>query len=278
MTAVGRVVVITGAAQGIGAAMAMRLSARGWRVALLDRDRALLDAATSACGPAAAGWQVDVTDAAGLQEAAAKVHAHFGRIDALVTNAGIGAGGTLLGQDPEAYERVIEVNLLGSVRTVRAFLPALIESKGYLLQVASLAAMTPAPLMSAYCASKAGAEAFAHSLRGELAHRGVDVGVAYFAFTDTSMVRTADEEPGLAFARASMPPPFRTTYPLAPAVDRMVRGFEGRRAHVYGQSWLRLLPALRGALPALTARSSRGIVPRAEALLSAPAGARAGDA
>jgi NAD(P)-dependent dehydrogenase (short-subunit alcohol dehydrogenase family) len=278
MTGVGRVVVITGAAQGIGAAMAVRLSARGWRVALLDRDASLLGATTALCGEHAASWQVDVTDAAALAETAEKVVAHFGRVDAVVANAGIGAGGTLLLQDPAVYERVIEVNLLGSVRTVRAFLPALIDSRGYVLQIASLAAMTPAPLMSAYCASKSGVEAFAHSLRGELSHRGVDVGVAYLSFTDTSMVRTADEEPGLRLARKAMPAPFGTTSPLAPAVERLVRGFEARRAHVYAQGWLRLLPAVRGLLPALTARSARGIVPQAEALLSADRPGRSGDA
>jgi NAD(P)-dependent dehydrogenase (short-subunit alcohol dehydrogenase family) len=268
----GRVVVITGAAQGIGAAMAGRLAARGWRVALLDRDAGLLERATAVCGPQASAWQVDVTDSAGLQQIAKQIVAHFGRVDAVVANAGIGSGGTLELSDPAGYERVIEVNLLGSVRTARVFLPALLDSRGYLLQIASLAALTPAPLMSAYCASKSGVEAFAHSLRAEVAHRGVDVGVAYLAFTDTSMVRQADEEPALRLARAAMPRPFGTTYPLAPAVERLVRGLEGRRAHVYAQPWLRLLPPLRGALPALALRSTRRIVPAAENLLEAGRG------
>jgi short-subunit dehydrogenase len=89
---------------------------------------------------------------------------------------------------------VIEVNLLGSVATARAFLPALLAAEGYFLQVASLAAIAPAPLMGAYCASKAGVEAFAHALRAEVAHQGVDVGVAYLTWTDTDMVRAADAD------------------------------------------------------------------------------------
>lgn len=269
MTAAGRVVVITGAANGIGAALAMRLSARGWRVALLDRDAALLTETTAACGPQAASWQVDVTDASGLAETAEKVLVHFGRVDAVVANAGIGMGGTLLLQDPAAYEKVIEVNLLGSVRTVRAFLPALLDSRGYVLQVASLAAMTPAPLMSAYCASKSGVEAFAHALRVEVAHHGVDVGVAYLSWTDTDMVRGADATPGLGAFRSQLPGVFGRTYPAGPAVTRLVRGVAGRRRHVYAQPWLRALPGVRGALPWIVQRSSSGLAADAERALAA---------
>lgn len=100
---------------------------------------------------------------------------------------------------------MIEVNLLGSVATARAFLPALAESGGYLLQIASLAAMTPAPLMSAYCASKSGVEAFAHALRAEVAHQGVKVGVGYLSWTDTDMVRGADQDVVLRQMRSRLP-------------------------------------------------------------------------
>jgi short-subunit dehydrogenase len=113
----------------------------------------------------------------------------------VVANAGVAAGGTLLLADPASYDRVVEVNLLGSIRTVRAFLPALVASRGYVLQVASLAAMVPAPPMSAYCASKSGVEAFAHALRGEVAHHGVEVGIACLSRTHTDMVRGADTRP-----------------------------------------------------------------------------------
>jgi short-subunit dehydrogenase len=151
------------------------------------------------------------------------------------------------------------------VRTTRAFLPALIASRGHLLQIASLAAFTPSPFMGAYCASKSGVEAFAHCLRGELAHHGVTVGVAYLSFTDTDMVREADSDPTLAQLRASLPGPFGTTSPVAPAVARLVKGIERRSAHVYAQPWLRALPFLRGALPTLTARAAGKQAAAAEA-------------
>ena len=131
-----------------------------------------------------------------------------------MVNAGIAAGGQLLQADVAAYDRVIDVNLLGSMRTVRAFLPSVVERHGYVLQVASLAAVVPAPFMSAYGASKAGVEGFAHSLRVEMVQHGVDVGVAYLSWTDTEMVRGADRTAGLREIRAELPGLLRKTHPL----------------------------------------------------------------
>lgn len=264
----GQVVVITGAGRGLGAGMARSLAARGARVALLDRDAELLASAVGECGPEARAFTVDVTDPEGLARVATEVVGHFGGVDVLVANAGVGGGGPFLLDDSAAFERIIEVNLLGSVRTTRAFLPALLERQGHVLQIASLAAFTPAPFMSAYCASKSGVEAFAHCLRGELSHHGVTVGVAYLGFTDTDMVREADSDPVLARMRASMPWPFGTTNAVAPAVERLVKGIERRSAHVYAQPWLRAMPLLRGALPALTARAGSKDIAAAEAELA----------
>ena len=259
------VIVITGAASGLGAGMARLLTSKGNRVALLDRDAALLQKVVADC-PGSRSWVVDVTDAPGLEAVAAEVVEHFGGVDVLVVSAGVGGGGLFQQTDPAAFERIIDINLMGSIRTTRAFLPQVVASKGYILQIASLAAFVPAPMMGAYCASKSGVEAFAHCLRGEVAHQGVDVGVAYLAFTDTQMVRTVDLDPVLKQVRASTPWPFGVTRPAAPAVARLVRGIEGRKAHVYCPAWLRLMPWFRGALPVLTARSTGGRAQEVEAL------------
>ncbi|MCW2681260.1 MAG: putative dehydrogenase [Frankiales bacterium] len=249
----GAVVVITGAGGGLGAELSRQLTARGARIALL-----VLPGDAVPDLPGSRAWEVDVTDAQALTRVAAEVQQHFGRIDVVVVNAGIGHSGAMLAMDPAAYERVIEVNLLGSVRTVRAFLPALVESRGHVLQIASLAAMVHAPLMSAYAASKAGVEAMAHALRPELAHLGVTVGVAYLAFTDTAMVQAADTDPALKALRASLPGPFGKTYPVVPAVARIVAGIERRSPHVYAQAWLRVMAAVRGQAPGVVARQSAG--------------------
>lgn len=259
-----KVVVITGAARGLGEGMARTLSARGAQVALLDRDQEALDVAVAAC-PGSRGWVVDVTDATALSRVAEQVVERFGGVDVLVVNAGIGGGGVFRFDDPVAFERVIEINLLGSIRTTRAFLPHVIERKGYVLQIASLAAFVPAPMMGAYCASKSGVEAFAHCLRGEVRHHGVDVGVAYLGFTDTDMVRTVDRDPLLGQMRAATPWPFGSTTAVGPAVQRLVKGIDGRKAHVYSPGWLRVMPPLRGWLPGMVSRRAPSIE-RAEAL------------
>ena len=261
----GQVVVVTGAARGLGASLARRLTARGARVALLGLEPDELARVAAQC-PGSAAYEVDVTDSDALVEVARRVVADLGGVDTVVANAGIAAGGPLLLADAASYDRVVEVNLLGSVRTVRAFLPALVASRGYLLQVASLAALVPVPMMSAYCASKSGVEAFAHSLRGELRHHGVDVGVGYLSWTDTDMVRGADQRPGLADMRSGLPGVFGRTYPLEPAVDRFVTGIERRRAHVYGQPWLRAVPVVRGLVPAMVLLGVRDLPAHERAL------------
>lgn len=254
----GQVVAITGAARGIGKELARELTSRGARVALLGLEPELLAAGATAL-PGARAYDVDVTDAAALADVARRVVADFGRVDVLVVNAGIAAAGPLLLADPASFDKTLEVNLFGSVRTARAFLPAIIQSNGYILQIASVAAMAHAPFMGAYCASKAGVEAFAHSLGAELRHHGVRVGVAYLAFTDTDMVRGVDERPGLRSMRAGLSGPFGRTYPLLPAVQRLADGIGRRSLHVYGQAWVRGVQTIRGLLPALVNVSSRGL-------------------
>jgi len=106
-------------------------------------------------------------------------------------------------------------------------------------------------MMTAYCASKSGVEAYAHALRAEVAHRGVKVGVGYLSWTDTDMVRGADQDDVMRELRQRLPWPANKTYPLGPAVDRLVAGIERRSAHVYGQAWLRGMQGIRGFLPAL---------------------------
>ncbi|MFI9326868.1 SDR family oxidoreductase [Kitasatospora sp. NPDC052868] len=269
-----QVVVITGAARGVGAALARKLTLRGAKVALVGLEPAELKVVAALCGPAATAWEVDVTDIDALGEAARQIQEHYGRIDTVIANAGIALGGPLLESDHRAFTRVIEVNLLGSVATARAFLPALTESGGYLLQIASLAAMTPAPLMSAYCASKSGVEAFAHSLRAEVAYQGVKVGVGYLSWTDTDMVRGADQDAVLKQMRARLPWPASKTYPLEPAVDRLVAGIARRSAHVYAQAWLRGMQPMRWLLPTLIAKAGARDVARLAPEIRATAATR----
>ena len=263
----GKTAVVTGAARGIGAALAAGLAARGANVALVGLEPDESQASAQVCreratgGAEAAFWEADVTDRARLAEVATEVCDRFGAVDIVVANAGIALGGPFTDSDPETFDRVIEVNRLGSIATARAMLPALTRSRGYLLQIASLAALTPTPMMAAYCTSKSGVESFAHCLRAEVAAAGVDVGVAYLSWTDTDMVRSADQDKVLAEMRGRLPWPANRTGRLEPAVERLTAGIVHRRAHVYGQPWVRSMQWLpRGVLPAaIAARGAKEV-------------------
>jgi NAD(P)-dependent dehydrogenase (short-subunit alcohol dehydrogenase family) len=259
----GKVVVITGAARGLGASLARQLTSRGARVALLGLEPGELEKVSAEC-PGSHWWELDVTDSDAQQTVAAAVKTHFGQIDVVIVNAGVATGGPFLWADARAFDRTIEVNLLGSVRTLRAYLPALVESKGYGLQVASLAALAPVPMMAAYCASKSGVEAFTEAVRTEVASHGVDLGTAYLSWTDTDMVRGADEWDALRDSRKAMPWPLGKTYPLEPTVAALCDGVEQRAAHVYGQSWVRTIRPLRGLLAGLTYVGGRRDAKKAE--------------
>ncbi|WP_327420364.1 SDR family oxidoreductase [Streptomyces sp. NBC_01527] len=253
----GRTAVVTGAARGVGEAVARRLAERGARVALLGLEEDALAEVAAGLPTASHHWHVDVTDDAAMAEAARAVRSRMGRASVVVANAGVAEGGPFIDSDSETWRRVIEVNLVGSSITARAFLPDLLVTRGYYLQIASLASIGAAPMMSAYCASKAGVEFFAHSLRAELAPRGVGVGTAYLGWTDTDMIRDADQHAVLRELRAHMPPPARKVYPVRQVAEVLVSAVERRAPTVYVPGWLRSVQVMRALLPGLVTRLSR---------------------
>ncbi|MEV5145545.1 SDR family oxidoreductase [Streptomyces sp. NPDC052727] len=273
----GQVAVVTGAARGVGELLARKLSARGAKVALVGLEEEALKEVSGRLHSDSAHWYADVTDHETMSRVAEEVKERFGKVDIVVANAGVATGGPFADSDPQAWRRVIEVNLIGSAVTARAFLPVLVESRGYLLQIASLAAITPAPMMTAYCASKSGVEAYAHSLRAEVGYQGVRVGVGYLSWTDTDMVRGADQDDVMRELRQRLTWPANKTYPLGPTVDRLVDGIERRSAHVYGQWWLRGMQGVRGYLPALIGavgqREMKRFAPRLKGMRSGLVGA-----
>ena len=128
-----------------------------------------------------------------------------GGIDVCISNAGIAAAGALRHLDPDVLAAQLNVNLIGNWRFIHACLPHVIARRGYVLGVASLAAIV-APLgIGAYGASKAGLEQLLNVLRIEVRHLGVDVGVAYFSWIDTDMVRGAESQPSRVRRHAQGP-------------------------------------------------------------------------
>jgi NAD(P)-dependent dehydrogenase (short-subunit alcohol dehydrogenase family) len=266
----GRVAFITGAARGIGWESARRLHARGMQVALVGLEPDVLDARARELGDRAAAFHCDVTDRDQLEAAVAGTVERFGGIDVAIANAGVANVGTVLTMDPEDFERVIEVNLLGVWRTVRATLPHVVERRGYVLPVASLAAVAHAPLMAPYTATKAGVEAFADALRVEVAHTGTKVGCAYFGFIDTDMVRDSFDHPAAQATRASSPSFISKPIPLARAGEAIERGVLHRSRVTYAPRWVGVALALRGVLQpllekgAISRRETQEAIRRAE--------------
>jgi NAD(P)-dependent dehydrogenase (short-subunit alcohol dehydrogenase family) len=247
----GQSVLITGAAHGIGAEVARRLAARGARVSLVGLGADELRRVAADC-PGSVVFDADVTDQEALDAAVAGTVEAFGGIDTVLANAGIAALGFVRTMDPAAFERIIEVNLVGVWRTIRACLPHIIERRGYVLPVASAAAILHSPGVTAYTVTKAGVEALGNALRVEMLGYDVAVGVAYFSWIDTEMVRGTDRTELGSTMRGTLKGPLAKTYPVSAAAEAVVRGIERRSRIVVCPRWLPALMAIRPLLPWLT--------------------------
>lgn len=261
-----QVVLITGGARGIGAATARAIVAAGGKVVLTDVDQPPLDELVTELGDSALGLVADVTDLDSMQGAVAAGLEKFGKLDAAVANAGIATYGSVLGTDPAAFRRLIDINVNGVFHTVRAALPALIESDGYILIVSSLAAFAPAPGLAAYNASKAGVEHFGNALRLEVHHQGVDVGVAHMSWIDTPLVQDAKKDLK-AFDElvAGLPGPLSKTTSVDACVKAFVKALEKRSRRVYVPGWVGLIRNRRNLLA--SAAGDRATLKRVPTLL-----------
>jgi NAD(P)-dependent dehydrogenase (short-subunit alcohol dehydrogenase family) len=262
MTSVNsQVVFITGGGHGIGAEVARRLHAKGAKLVLTDLDEAALAARSAELGDDRVLTVVaDVRDLAAMQAAAEAAVKKFGGIDVVVANAGIASYGSVLQVDPEAVKRVLDVNLLGVFHTVRAALPSVIDRRGYVLIVSSLAAFAAAPGMAPYDMSKAGNEHLANSLQLEVAHLGVAVGSAHMSWIETAMVRdTQSDLPTFREQLAKFPWPLSKTTSVDKCAAAFVKGIEGRKERVYCPSWV---GAFRWLKPFLSTRRGGSLAHR----------------
>ncbi len=242
----GRVVLVTGAARGIGAQIARASAARGAKVALLGLEAELLESLATELGGFAV--HADVTDRDGLRTAVDAVAEHFGGIDVVVANAGVAPVGTLRGLRDSDWDRTIAVNLTGVWNTVRAAVPYIVERKGYILNVASQSAISPLPTMIPYTAAKAGVDNFSRALRMELYPTGTRVGTVYYSWVDTDLVRdTVDSAAGGGLA--GMPEFFKKRLSVEAAVDITMAGIEKRAQLIFAPKWVRAQFLFRGFMP-----------------------------
>jgi NAD(P)-dependent dehydrogenase (short-subunit alcohol dehydrogenase family) len=261
----GRTALITGAASGIGAALARALAGRGMRVGLVDVDGDRL-AAVAETLPGAVSAVADVRDRGALDTAVEDIAERLGGLDVAVANAGIGTGGPARMIGPDTVEDTIDINLLGVWRTARAAMPYVLERRGYLLLVSSASAIAPAAGLAAYSASKAGVEGLGRALRVELAPHGVRVAVAYYLFLDTPMVQAGEQMASFRGMKSRLPNPISRTYPLEPAIAATVTGIERRARRIAYPRFVFAMLAARGLLDsALADRAQVGGIAAMEA-------------
>jgi NAD(P)-dependent dehydrogenase (short-subunit alcohol dehydrogenase family) len=261
------VVLITGAASGIGAATALEVRARGGVPVLLDCDAEPLAQVALQCGAGTLALVADVTDLPAMEAAVAQVLARFGHIDMVFANAGVAAFGPLAYVDPNAWKRCVEVNLFGVFNTVRAALPSIMRKRGYVLINASVSSFAHPPVMSAYAASKSAVEAMGNSWRIELAAHEVGVGLVHAGWVSTPLVTEGALHPGFVRLRATMPGPLNSETSPQVAARAIAQGMERRLSRIWVPGWLRLLFALRALLHLPFAeRELRRAAPEIEAI------------
>jgi len=201
----GAVAVITGGASGIGLATAQALYARGAHLVLADINSQGLQQAKLSLrqqNPDATGKvlgvQTDVTNEEQVQALMKRAADTLGRIDLVMTSAGVGNGGTIDTFTGKEMQTMININFMGTYHCVRAALPTMRQQKsGYFVFMSSVAGKLGAPLISGYCATKWAVRGFSSALRAELYGTGIDITTVYPAWVDTPMVH--QEQNGMEF-------------------------------------------------------------------------------
>src|ERR1041385_8976085 len=215
-----KVVLITGASSGIGRALGTELARRGASVELLARRRDLINGVVEEIegfGGRALALPADVTHADQVKAAACELRRHFGYIDVLVANAGIGGTTYAVELCEKEVAQLIRINVLGVVNSVTAVTPHMIKrGSGHLVAISSLAAYRGLPKSAAYCASKAAVSALFESLRLDLEPRGIAVTIIHPGFIKTPLTAGRD---------AQMP----FLMELNEALDKIVGAIEKRK-------------------------------------------------
>ncbi|MEW6151962.1 MAG: SDR family oxidoreductase [Pseudomonadota bacterium] len=187
-----KVALVTGAARGIGLATAKKFLAEGWRVALLDIEDELLSRAVAEIGQGEATLALtcDVSDAAALSDAMGEIEGRFGRLDALVNNAGIAVFAPLMETSEADWRSVLDVNLTGPFLCTKAAVPLMREGHGgAIVNVTSISAVRASTLRSAYGTSKAGLAHLTKQLAVELASLNIRVNAVAPGPVDTAMAK-----------------------------------------------------------------------------------------
>lgn len=227
----GRVVAITGSTGGLGRAVAMALKVRGARLALFDLDADAVAAQVKSLGTSSDVWgtHIDVRSWEKTEKAIDAAATHFGGLDVIIASAGIAISSPMEKLAPEAFDRVIDINLNGVWRTFRAALPHVRQRQGYMLAISSMAAFVHSPLQAQYTASKAGIWAMCDSVRLEVRRLGVGVGTIHPTFFATAMMDEVLADPAGVKIWGGNSKGLWKMVPLQAVVDGVIRGIERRK-------------------------------------------------
>ena len=270
MTALaGRTCVVTGAASGIGRATAVALAERGARLVLTDRDAAGLDAVAGETGAVHAA-PADVSDHEAVQAFAAGVEVP---VDVVMNVAGVSTWGSVDGLRHEDWRRMVDVNLMGPIHFIEAFVPGIVERRrgGHLVNVSSAAGLIGLPWHAAYSASKFGLRGVSEVLRFDLRRYGIGVTLVCPGGVDTQLVRTVDirgvdrEHPALR----AMTERFRK-HAASPeqVAEKILRGVERDRYLVFTSADIRAAFLLQRYAPPAYDLIMRGINRQFHAVVS----------
>lgn len=243
-----QVILITGAANGIGLATARKIKAKGGIPICVDLASDALDSLSRELGERSLVSACDVTDAAGMQKIVDLVVEKFGGISVVVANAGIERIDPVWKMPAEDFERVLEVNIFGVYRTIKPALEHVMRKKGHIVAVSSVSALVPWPLCAAYGASKAFVASFMRSLRMELAGTGTTAGAVYFGYIDTDMMKRSTEKTVVNEMFEKTPSFGLGLKPRTPefAAGKIIRNIETRSAAEFSHLDVKLTFILRG--------------------------------
>lgn len=248
----GKVAIVTGSESGIGRATARALGQHGAAVVLNGRGAERLEHTRQALlaeGFAVASCVADVTDYAACERLVATALAAFGRLDILVTNASISMRAYFADMQPDVFRRVLDSNVYGSVYPLMAALPHLTRTRGSVTFISSISALNGMPSGSAYCAGKAAVANLAHTLRLELAHTGLHIGVVHIGFTQNDPDKRVLDAAGQPVPIAHRPPRWQKTQAEVAAI--IVRHIRRRRVRTVISALGHLIVLVHTYLPRL---------------------------